>query len=272
MEQEKWQSELQQKWLLSGERMDELMHHGIKIIQSDEVFSFSMDAVLLSHFVRLPRGGKIIDLGTGNGVIPLLLSTRTSAQIEGVEIQERLASMATRSVQLNRLQEQITIHHMDMKEAPVRLGYGQYDVVTCNPPYMPVTQPELAHLNKREPVAIARHELLVTMEEVVRASSELLRYGGRVAYVYHASRLAELMYTMRTYRIEPKRLRTVHPRAHLEANMVLVEGVRNGRPELKVLPPLIVYADGEQYTKEIMEIYYGKDEDNTDPSRTTSSH
>jgi tRNA1(Val) A37 N6-methylase TrmN6 len=241
--------------LLPSERLDDLMTHNLKIIQSREVFSFSMDAVLLARFVQLPKRGSIVDLCTGNGVIPLLLSTRTEAEIYGVEIQERLYDMAARSVQHNRLEHRIRIIHGDLKDSIEQLGRGKFDVVTVNPPYLPIHGSEI---NAKPHVAIARHELCCTLDDVVRVSAGLVRSGGKVAMVHRPSRFAEVMTTMRKYRLEPKRIRFVHPRMEQPANIVLIECIRDGQPEVNILPPLIVYESEGHYTPEIYEIYNGE--------------
>ncbi|MCR8636089.1 tRNA1(Val) (adenine(37)-N6)-methyltransferase [Paenibacillus radicis (ex Xue et al. 2023)] len=243
--------------LNSSERLDDLLTENLKIIQSDEVFSFSLDAVLLGRFSYVPLSskGRIVDLCTGNGVIPLLLTTRTKASIIGVEIQDRLADMAERNVRINKLEQQIRIVHGDLRNVDKKLGYGEFDVVTVNPPYLPVPNGEQ---NMNEHFAAARHEVHCTLEDVVRTSSRLVRNGGRVAMVHRPSRLVEIFCTMREYRLEPKRIRYVHPRAGEEANMVLIEAVRDGKPEIRTLPPLIVYKNKTEYCDELLEIYYGQ--------------
>ena len=243
-----------QPLLYPNERIDDLLTHDIKIIQSDDVFSFSLDAVLLGRFCTAPRRGRIVDLCTGNGVIPLLLSTRTEAHIVGVEIQHRLADMAMRNVRMNGLERRIDIVHGDLKDAPQRLGVGRFDLVTVNPPYLPVTAGER---NTNIHIAAARHEIYCTLDDVLSVSSRLVRAGGKVAIVHRPSRLADLLCGMRQYRLEPKRIRFVHPRLGAEANMVLVEAIRDGKPEVRLLPPLIVY-DGNEYCRELTEIYYGR--------------
>jgi len=241
--------------LLESERLDYLLTNDLKIIQSREVFSFSMDAVLLAKFASLPfKKGRIMDLCTGNGVIPLLLSTRTEAQIEAVEIQERLYDMANRSVRLNQLQQRINIHHMDLKEAPQRIGHGLFDVVTCNPPYMATTT-GVHHQN--EHYAIARHEIMCCLEDVIRVSAQLLRPGGRASFVHRPNRLMDILSLMRQHKLEPKRVRFVHPKQDKDANMILVEGMKDAQPDLKLLPPLIVYNERNEYTSELKEIYFG---------------
>ncbi|MDF2670478.1 MAG: hypothetical protein K0R67_2784 [Paenibacillus sp.] len=236
------------------ERLDDLLTENIQIIQSEEVFAFSLDAVLLARFCSVPFKGKIADLCTGNGVVPLLLSTRTRAQMVGVEIQPRLADMALRNVHLNELGHQLSILEGDLKEAHLTLGRGQFDLITVNPPYMPVTSGEQ---NENPHIAAARHELYCTLDDVLAACARLVRTGGRVAMVHRPSRLIEIITGMRQYKLEPKRIRFVHPRAGEEANMVLIEALRDGKPEVRLLPPLIVHeADG--YCQELKDIYYGQ--------------
>jgi tRNA1(Val) A37 N6-methylase TrmN6 len=236
------------------ERIDDLMTHQLKIIQSDEVFSFSLDAVLLARFCTVPLRGKIIDLCTGNAVIPLLLSTRSKATIHAVEIQARLADMAERSVVLNQLQEQIHITQGDIRYAHESFGYGQFDLVTVNPPYLPVIA---GVQNNNEHFAAARHEIHCNLEEVIASCGKLVRAGGKVAMVHRPSRLVDIMTHMRQYRLEPKRIRFVHPRLGEEANMVLVEAIKDGKPEVRLLPPAIAFKNETEYSDELMQIFYG---------------
>lgn len=237
-----------------SERIDDLLTHDLRIIQSDEVFSFSLDAVLLARFCSMPKRGQVLDLCSGNGVIPLLLSTRGRAQITGVEIQPRLADMARRSVQLNGLEEQIQIVEQDLRTYQYDVRPGTYDLITVNPPYLPQS---IGMRNQNEHVAIARFEIMCALEEVVAASARMVRSGGKVAVVHRASRLAELLTCLSNHRLEPKRMRLVHPRAGAEANMVLVEAMRDAAPDLKVLPPLFVY-EGNQHCQELLDVYYGR--------------
>lgn len=241
--------------LQPGERLDDLLCNNLKIIQSDEVFAFSLDAVLLAHFCSLPPRGKVIDLCTGNGVIPLLLSTRTKACIDGVEIQPRLAGMAERSIALNRLQEQIVIRNADIRTVHEQLGYEQYDLVTVNPPYLPV---HTGDRNVNDHFAAARHEIYCTLDDVAAACSRMARFGGKVAMVHRPARLVDILASFRKYKLEPKRIRFVHPKAGEEANMVLVEAIRGGKPDVRLLPPLIVYNEKGEYCEELLKIYYGR--------------
>jgi len=240
--------------LLPTERIDDLLTHDLKIIQSEQVFSFSLDAVLLARFCSVGPRGRMIDLCTGNGVVPLLLTTRTRAKIWGVEIQERLADMAVRNALLNGLEERLHMIQGDLKTIAQTLGHGQFDVVTVNPPYLPVPNGEQ---NVNEHIAAARHEIHCTLEDVIAASAKLVKSGGKVAMVHRATRLIDICYLMRQYRIEPKRIRYVHARAQEEAMMVLIEGMKDGKPEVRTLAPLIVYDEHQTYCKELQEIYYG---------------
>ncbi|WP_240633494.1 tRNA1(Val) (adenine(37)-N6)-methyltransferase [Paenibacillus montanisoli] len=237
-----------------NERLDDLLTHQLHIIQSREVFSFSMDAVLLARFAAVPPRGKILDLCTGNGVIPLLLTTRTKAAIDAVEIQPRLADMARRSVKVNGLEERIHIYEGDLRDFHKQVGHGMYDAVTVNPPYMP---PGTGDQNENEHFAMARHERNGTLDDIVAACARLVRTGGRVAMVHRPNRLVELLETFRKWKLEPKRIRFVHPHAGAEANMVLIEAARDGKPDVKLLPPMIVYNEQRQYNEELMRIYYG---------------
>ncbi|WP_317971933.1 tRNA1(Val) (adenine(37)-N6)-methyltransferase [Paenibacillus sp. CCS19] len=240
--------------LLPGERLDDLMTKELQIIQSRDVFSFSMDAVLLARFASIPPRGRVIDLCTGNGVIPMLLSTRTQASIDAVEIQPRLADMARRSVAYNKLGDQIRIIEADLRQYPKTAGNGIYDAVTVNPPYMPA---QTGDQNENEHYAIARHEVHCTLDNVVEACARLVRTGGKVSMVHRPNRLMDILESFRRWKLEPKRIRFVHAHAEAEANMLLIEAIRDGKPSVKLLPPLIVYTKERQYTEELMRLYYG---------------
>lgn len=239
----------------NGERLDHLLAEDLKIIQSPSVFAFSLDTVLLAKFAYVPiQKGKVIDLCTGNGVIPLLLSLRSKSEITGVEIQEKIYDMAQRSVQYNQLEDRIQLIHGDLKDMPSRLGHGKFDVVTCNPPYFQT--PGKDEMNKNEHLAIARHEIYCTLEDVIRVSSQLVKQGGKVALVHRPGRLLDILTLMRAHRLEPKRMRFVYPKEGKEANTLLIEGIKDGKPDLKILPPLIVYNQNNEYTAEVNDILY----------------
>ncbi|MFU0791244.1 tRNA1(Val) (adenine(37)-N6)-methyltransferase [Virgibacillus proomii] len=243
--------------IYDNERLDYLLaEERMKIIQSPEVFSFSLDAVLLANFAYVPiKRGKILDLCTGNGVIPLLLSRKTKAKITGVELQERIYDMAVRNVKLNRLTEQIDMIHEDLKKLQPILGQSSFDAVTCNPPYFPT--PLQSEHNENPYLTIARHEVYCTLEDVVKACKLYVRPGGKVSMVHRPGRLVDIISLFRKYKLEPKRLQLVYSKQGREANMLLIEGTRDGKADLKILPPLYIYNEAGDYTKEAKEIIYG---------------
>lgn len=243
--------------LLPDEEINYLLGKERRIIQSKTVFSFSLDAVLLAHFTYVPiKNGRIVDLCSGNGVIPLFLSTRSESKIVGVEIQERLADMATRSVQYNNLEHQIEIKNLDLKGVAREIGSDTYDLVTCNPPYFKVN--EKSDKNQSEHYTIARHEVMCNLEDVVKEGSALLKMGGKFSMVHRPERLVDILMYMKKYRIEPKRLQFVYPKANKESNMILIEGIKDGKEGgLKVLEPFVVYNDDNEYTQEMVEIING---------------
>lgn len=235
------------------ERIDDLQRNGYQIIQKKKGFCFGMDAVLLSGFARVREGEKALDLGTGTGIIPILLEAKTEGQhFTGLEIQEEMAEMAGRSVVLNGLESRVDIVRGDIKEASRLFGKASFDVVTSNPPYMNdshgLKNPDL-------PKAIARHEVLCTLEDVAREAALLLKPGGRFYMVHRPHRLAEIITVLKEHKLEPKRMKLVHPFADKDANMVLIEAVRGGRSMIKVEAPVIVYREPGVYTEEIYTIY-----------------
>lgn len=239
--------------LNANERIDDLNIKGYRIIQSPDLFCFGMDAVLLSGFTKVKPGQRVLDMGTGTGVIPILLEAKTKGrEFIGLEIQELSYDMAVRSVALNGLEEKVHIVKGDIKNASEIFGKAGFDVVTCNPPYMNdmhgLKNPDL-------PKAIARHEVLCTLEDVCRQASELLRVGGSFHMVHKPFRLAEIFTRLQQYGLEPKRMRLVHPYIDKEPNMVLIEAVKGGKSMIKIGPPLIVYKEPKVYTEEIHEIY-----------------
>lgn len=247
-----------EEWLKDDERLDYLLAEELRIIQSPSVFSFSLDAVLLSQFVNVPHHkGSIIDLCAGNGAIPLFLSKRTKAHITAVELQEKLVDMAMRSVQYNKLENQIKIMQGDVKTISSVLGIEKHDIVTCNPPYF--LAHEASDKNLKEHVAIARHEIHLKLDEMIYTTGKLLKQGGKAAFVHRPGRLLDIVTAMRANRIEPKRIQFVYPKQGKEANTLLIEGIKDGKPDLKILPPLYVYDENGEYTKEVHEMLYGKE-------------
>lgn len=239
--------------LLPEERIDELHRNGYRIIQNFKKFCFGMDAVLLSGFARVKAGETTLDLGTGTGIIPILLEAKTEGKhFTGLEIQEESADMARRSVLLNGLSDKIDIVSGDIKEASGIFGAASFDVVTSNPPYMNdnhgITNPDL-------PKAIARHEILCSLEDVIRETARILKPGGRFYMVHRPFRLVEILNTLSVCKLEPKRMKLVHPFLDKEPNMVLIESIKGGGSMIKVEAPLIVYKEPNVYTDEIYDIY-----------------
>lgn len=236
-----------------NERVDDLDLKGLKIIQDPNTFCFGMDAVLLSHFARAQSGDKVVDLGTGTGVIPILMSGRSeSAVFYGVEIQSSMADMARRSVILNGLEDRIQIIEGDLKESPSYLGFNSYQLVTANPPYKKMGT---GMVNPNKVKAAARHEILCNLDDVLKAASSLLTKGGRLSMVHRPNRIDDIILSMRDYGIEPKTIRVVYPSIKKAPNMLLIEGVLGARPHLTWLPPLIVYDDSGDFTPELKAIY-----------------
>lgn len=236
-----------------GERLDDLQCKGYQIIQDPKRFCFGVDAVFLSNFVTVKRGGRILDLGTGTGIIPILLAAKTeAAYITGLEIQKESAEMAARSVQLNGLEERITITEGDIKEAADIFSAASFDVITSNPPYM---THEHGLENAYEPKNIARHEILCKLEDVVRAAARLVKPGGSFFMIHKPFRLAEIFGMLMQYKLEPKRMRLIYPYVEKEPTMVMIEAVRGGRSRIKIEPPLIVYQEKGVYTEEVRRMY-----------------
>ncbi len=239
--------------LKPGERLDDLQRNHFQIIQNPRRFCFGMDAVLLSGFAKAKAGARVLDLGTGNGIIPILMAAKTEAEhLTGLEIQPESVDMAKRSVLLNDLTERVSIVEGDIKSASGLFGAAVFDVVTCNPPYMPGQH---GLVNSDQAKALARHEIACTFEDVAREAGKLLRPGGTFYLVHRPFRLAEIISTLLTYKLEPKRMRLVYPFADQEPNMVLLEACRGGNSRMRVEPPLIVYKEPGVYMPEIYEVY-----------------
>lgn len=244
--------------LRNDERIDQLMQYNLEIIQSPSVFSFSLDAVLLGNFARVPRHerARVVDLCSGNGAVALMLSQQTQSQVQAVELQDRLVDMAERSIQLNGLTDRVRMIHADVKQATAYIRKDSVDVITCNPPYFTVT--ESSRKNPNNHLAIARHELHLTLEQLMQTSAGLLKTRGKAFFVHRPERFLEIMETMKAVDLAPKRIRFVHPKAEREANMLLIEGIKQGKPDgLKILPPLVVFDDEGNYLPEVKRMIYG---------------
>lgn len=233
------------------EILDDLQN-GFYIYQRSDGFKFGIDAVLLSDFAK-SASGRVIDLCTGTGIVPILLAAKSRAErIDAIEIQSEIAGMAERSVEYNNLGDRIHIKCADLKDAPAIFGKGQYNCVTVNPPYM---KTGTGFINAGDMKTISRHEVCCTLDDVIKTASELLKPHGKLFMVHRPSRLADIFCTMRKYKIEPKLIRLVAPKKGKEPNLVLVHGVKNAKSDLKLLPELVVYNEDGSYSKEIDEIY-----------------
>ncbi len=243
--------------LKEGERIDQLFSTDVKIIQNREVFSYSIDSVLLSRFPEIPSRGLIVDICSGNGAVGLFASTRTKAPIIEVEIQERLADMAERSIHLNHLEDQVQMIHDDLKNLLNHVPRTGVDLILCNPPYFKVS--ETSKKNVSEYYLLARHEITTNLEEICDIARHALKSNGRLAMVHRPDRFLEIIDTMRQYNLAPKRIQFVYPKMGKDANMLLIEAIKDGSTDgLKILPPLFVHKENGEYTDDIFEIYYGK--------------
>ena len=238
--------------LKEGERIDQLFSTDVKIIQNREVFSYSIDSVLLSRFPEIPSRGLIVDICSGNGAVGLFASTRTKAPIIEVEIQERLADMAERSIHLNHLEDQVQMIHDDLKNLLNHVPRTGVDLILCNPPYFKVSE-----TSKKN---VSEYYLLATnLEEICDIARHALKSNGRLAMVHRPDRFLDIIDTMRQYNLAPKRIQFVYPKMGKDANMLLIEAIKDGSTDgLKILPPLFVHKENGEYTDDIFEIYYGK--------------
>lgn len=243
--------------LKEGERIDQLFSTDVKIIQNREVFSYSIDSVLLSRFPEIPSRGLIVDLCSGNGAVGLFASTRTKAPIIEVEIQERLADMAERSIHLNHLEDQVQMIHDDLKNLLNHVPRTGVDLILCNPPYFKVSETSKKNVSKY--YLLARHEITTNLEEICDIARHALKSNGRLAMVHRPDRFLDIIDTMRQYNLAPKRIQFVYPKMGKDANMLLIEAIKDGSTDgLKILPPLFVHKENGEYTDDIFEIYYGK--------------
>jgi len=239
-----------------NERIDQLATNDVKIIQSRDVFSYSIDAVLLSRFPNIPKRGQIVDLCAGNGAVGLFASSSTTATILEVELQERLADMAQRSVALNDLGEQVKVIHDDLANTLRHIKPSSTDLIFCNPPYFKLD--EKSRVNESEHYLLARHELATNLDMICKVSQQLLKTNGHLAMVHRPDRFFEIIETMKKYHLVPKRIQFVYPKADRDANILLIDAIKDGKPGgEKFLPPLIIHKLDGSYTDEVHHIYYG---------------
>lgn len=246
--------------LKENERIDDLEYKELKIIQNVNGFCFGMDSVLLSDFCKnIKDGSKVIDLGTGTGIISILLSAKTNLKkIYGIEIQKDVADMAFRSVVLNNLEEKIEIINDNLKNALKYFEKGSVDIVVTNPPYQKINT---GLVNDNEKNLISRHEVKCNLEDIIAVSKDVLKDKGEMYMVHRPERLVDILYFLRKYNIEPKEIRTVNPKARQKPNLVLIKAVKNGKEFLKVREPLIIYNEDGTYTDEIYKIYCKKEDE-----------
>lgn len=234
-------------------RIDDLQYKGLRIYQDTEEFCFGTDAVLLANFVRAKKDERVIDLCSGTGIIALLVQARCACKLTAVELQEQMAHLCQRSVELNGLQDEVTVQCRDIREMGFGVEAGSADVVTCNPPYK---QPEGSLAREKESIRIARQEITCTLEDSISAAARLLRFGGKLYMVHQSQRIMDIIAHMRAYSLEPKRIQLVQPRANKGANLVLIEAMRGGKPGLIWEPTLVLANEDGSYTKEFKEIYH----------------
>lgn len=217
------------------------------VYQNDDLFKMSLDSVLLSNFVILKKNGLILDIGTGNAPIPIVLSRKTNSKIIGVEIQKDIYELAVKSVSINNLDNRIELLNKDIKEVYKEFASDSFDTIVSNPPYFKVTK----NINEKDSFSIARHEIFLTINDIISISKKLLKNKGNLAIVIRPDRLIEIIELMRKNNIEPKRIKFIYPKPGKESNIMLIEGIKNGNPGLKVLDPLYVYQNNE-YSKDLL--------------------
>ncbi|WP_312812438.1 tRNA1(Val) (adenine(37)-N6)-methyltransferase [Sedimentibacter sp.] len=243
--------------LKENEKIEDLQCNGLKIIQNKKWFCFGMDAVLLTNYCDIKNNSTVVDLGTGTGIIPILLSgKRNYSKAYAIEVQEEVAGMARRSVMLNNLQDKIEVLNIDLKDVLNYLQPNSFDAVISNPPYKLNNS---GIINPSDKKAISRHEIMCSLEDVISKAASLLKQYGRFYMVHRPDRLADIMCLLRKYRLEPKQIRFVHPRAAEKPNMILIRASKNGNPELKFDPPLYIYGEDGKYTKDVYDMYQCKE-------------
>lgn len=229
-----------------------LGYKNINIIQDADMFKFSLDSILLPNFITLNSNcKKVLDIGTGNAPIPLILSTKTSAHIDCVELQEDVYNMGKESIELNKKEEQITIYNADINDWYKDIEADTYDVITCNPPYFKVS--ESSNINKNDYKSLARHEISLNLQQLLKVCRKLLKNNGTLGLVHRPERLVDIIIEMRNNNIEPKKIQYVYPKKGKDANILLIEGAKNGRPGIKILEPLYIYDDQGNYTSQILD-------------------
>ena len=231
-----------------------LGYKNLKIVQDNEMFNFSLDSILLPNFVTINKKiNKILDIGCGNAPIPLILSTKTDATIIGVEIQKEVFDLANESININKKSDQIKIINKDINDCYKEIETDSFDVITCNPPFFKYV--ESSNVNKNDYKTIARHEVKLNLNQLFTIAKKLLKNNGVIAIVHRPERFVEVVEEMKKNNIEPKRVQFVYPKKNMEANIMLIEGSKNGKPGLKILPPIYSHLDNGDYTDEIKKYF-----------------
>lgn len=231
-----------------------LGYENMKIYQDTNMFHFSLDSVLLPNFVTLrSKTKRILDIGSGNAVIPIILSTKVDCQIDAVEIQNEVYELGKKSIELNKLEDQIQLYNQDIKEFVKNIETDTYDTITCNPPFFKVK--EESHLNDTEYKTIARHEIMLNLSDIMKIAKKVLKNNGNIAIVHRTERLIDIIIEMRKNNIEPKKIQFVYPKQNTESNILLIEGTKNGKPGIKILDPIYAHNDDGSYSDQVQKYF-----------------
>jgi len=231
-----------------------LGYKDLYIVQNTEMFNFSLDSVLLPNFATINKNVKnILDIGCGNAPIPLILSTKTKANIIGVEIQREVFDLEKKSIKINNLENQIKIINSDINDIYNEFETESFDIITCNPPFFKVN--EQSNFNKNDYKTIARHEVKLNLDQIFNIAKKLLKNNGNIVMVHRPERLLDIVLTMKKYNIEPKRIQLVYPKTNCDANILLIEGKKNGNPGLKIEPPIYSHNKDGEYTEQIKKFF-----------------
>lgn len=231
-----------------------LGYKNLKLYQDEDMFKFSIDSVLLPNFVTLStKANKILDIGTGNAVIPIILTTKTNAIIDAVEIQKEVFELGVKSIKYNDLDDKINIYNIDIKDYSDNLESDIYDTITCNPPFFKVN--ENSRINDSDYKTIARHEVKLNLDDLMKIARKLLKNNGNIAIVHRTDRLIDIIESMRKNNIEPKKIQFVYPKKNKESNILLIEGTKNGKPGIKILDPIYLHNMDGTYTDQVMKYF-----------------
>ena len=230
-----------------------LNYSNLKIVQNTSWFNFSLDSVVLAHFVDLKKSNIVLDLCTGNAPIPLMISAKKNINVIGVEIQKEIYDLAVKSIKINNLENKIKLINEDVKKISNLLENESIDTITCNPPFFKVS--DTSKLNKNKIKSIARHEILINLDDVFKVAKTLLKNGGNIAIVHRSERLCDIITAMKNNLIEPKKIQFIYPKNGMESNIVLIEGIKNGKAGIKVLEPLIAHENNGEYSEIIRKMF-----------------